>query len=148
MRQATMVTYPKQDEEDVEVVPDEIDDAQTEGLKLTGTDTLSDNEGQEATNKEDDGRTLKHVDKKPVQKHSNRASSGSQDGPVCYDKDILTKGRKDKYPKDHISVHCMKWASRVLLICSFDMLKESQKMSDIYFHTDVTLADGSTLQGG
>ena len=28
------------------------------------------------------------------------------------------------------------------------MLKDSQKMSDIYFHTDVTLVDGSTLQGG
>ena len=33
-------------------------------------------------------------------------------------------------------------------MCSFDMLKDSQKMSDIYFHTDVTLVDGSTLQGG
>ena len=42
----------------------------------------------------------------------------------------------------------MQWADKVLLMCSFDMLKESQKMSDIYFHTDVTLADGSTLQGG
>ena len=31
---------------------------------------------------------------------------------------------------------------------SFDMLKNSQKMLDIDFFTDVTLADGSTLQGG
>ena len=31
---------------------------------------------------------------------------------------------------------------------SFDMLKDSQKMSDIYFHTNITLVDGSTLQGG
>ena len=30
----------------------------------------------------------------------------------------------------------------------FDMLKDSQKMSDIYFHTDVTLVDGLTLQAG
>ena len=42
----------------------------------------------------------------------------------------------------------MQWAGRILLIHFFDMLKDSQKMSDIYFHTDVTLADGSTLQGG
>ena len=65
------------DKEDVKVVPDKVDDAQTEGLKLAVADTLPDNEGQEATNKEDDGRTLKNTDKKPVQKCSNRASSGS-----------------------------------------------------------------------
>ena len=137
----------KADEEDVKMVPDEVVDAQTEGLNLAGAYTLPNNEGQEVTNKED-GKTLKPTNKKPVQKCSNRASSGSQDGPVCYDKDILTRGRKDKYPNDHISVHCIQWAGRVLLMHSFDMLKDSQKMSDIYFHTDVTLADGSTLQGG
>ena len=67
----------KADEEDVEVVLDEVDDAQTEGLKPAGVDTLPHNEGQEATNKEDDGRTPQHTDKKPVQKCTNRASSGS-----------------------------------------------------------------------
>ena len=65
------------DEEDVKVVPDEVDDAEIEGLKLVGTDTLPNNEGQEATNNEDDGKTSKPTDKKPVQKCSNRASSGS-----------------------------------------------------------------------
>ena len=65
------------DEEDVEVVPDKVDNAQTEGSKLAGADTLPDNEDQEANNKEDDGKTLKATDKKLVQKHSNRASSGS-----------------------------------------------------------------------
>ena len=34
-----------------------VDDAQTEGSKLADADTLPDNEGQEATNKEDDGKT-------------------------------------------------------------------------------------------
>ena len=82
----------KADAEDVKVVPDEVDDAQTEGLKLAGADTLPDNEGQEATNKEDDGKTLKHADKKPVQKCSNKASSCSRYGPVCYDKDVLAEG--------------------------------------------------------
>ena len=76
------------------------------------------------------------------------ASSGSQDGPVCYNKDVLTRGQKDKYPKDHISVHCVQRAGRVVLMHSFDMLKDSQKISDIYFHTDVTLVDGLSLQGG
>ena len=66
----------KVDEEDIEVVPDEVDDAQIEGLKPVGADTLTDNEGQEVTNKEDESQTLKPTDKKPVQKHSNRASSG------------------------------------------------------------------------
>ena len=31
---------------------------------------------------------------------------------------------------------------------SFDMLQDSQKLSDIYFHTDFTLIEGSTPQGG
>ena len=31
---------------------------------------------------------------------------------------------------------------------SFGMVKEEQKMSNTFFHMDVTLADGSTLQGG
>ena len=132
----------------MEVVPDKADDAQIEDSKPVGADTLTGNEGQEATNKEDDGQTLKSADKKPVQKHSNQASSGPRDGPVSYDKDILTKGQKNKYPKDHISIHCIQRAGRVLLMHSFDMLQDSQKMSDIYFHTDIALVDGLTLQGG
>ena len=65
------------DKEDVEVVPDEVDDAQIEGLKPAGADTLANNEGQEVNNKEDNGQTSKPTDKKPVQKCANRASSGS-----------------------------------------------------------------------
>ena len=53
---------------------------------------------------------------------------------------------RPKYPKDHISIHCIQRAGRVLLMSSFGMLKDSQ-MSDIYLHTDVTLVDGSNLQG-
>ena len=131
------------DEEDVEVVPDEVDDAQIEGLKPFGANTLTDNGGQEANNKEDGSQTLK-----PVQKHSNKASSGSWDGLVSYDKDILATGPKNKYPKNHISIHYVQRAGRVLLMFSFNMLQDSQKMSDIYFHTDITLVNGLTLQGG
>ena len=136
------------DEEDVKVVTDKVDDAQTEGSKPVGANTLPDNEGQEVTNKEDGSQTLKPTDKKPVRKCSNWALSGSQDGPVSYDKDVLTKGQKNKYPKDHISVHCIQRVGRVLLMHSLDMLKDSQKMSDIYFHTDITLVDRLNLQGG
>ena len=134
-------------EEDIEVVPDEVDDTQIEGLKPVEADTIADKEVPEATNKEDGGQTSKYMDKKPTQKHSNRASSGTRDGPVCYDRDILTDGHKDKYPKDHISVHCIQRAGRVLLMSCFGMLEEEQKMFNI-FHMDVTLVNGSTLHGG
>ena len=67
----------KVDEEDTEVVPDEEDDARVGGSRPSGADTLTDTEGQEETNKEDDGQTSKPADKKPVQKNSNGASSRS-----------------------------------------------------------------------
>ena len=63
-------------EEDVKVIPDEVDDAQIKGSKPAGIDTLPDNEVPEAINKEDGGQTSKSTDKKPIQKCSNRASSG------------------------------------------------------------------------
>ena len=66
------------DEEDIEVVPDEVDDTQIKGLKPAEADTVTDKEVPKAT-KEDGGQTLKSTDKKPVHKCSNRASSGSQD---------------------------------------------------------------------
>ena len=94
------------DEEDAEVIPDEEDDAQIKTLKSAGDGTLPDNEGQEGTSKEDGDQTAKFGDKKPDQKHGNQASSGSQDGPVSYDKEILNIDQKTKYPRDHISVHC------------------------------------------
>ena len=71
-----------------------------------------------------------------------------RDGPVCYDQSILTKGCRDIYPKDHISTHCVQWAGCILLMSCFDMLPEKQKMLNIFFHMDVTLADGLTLWGG
>ena len=129
------------------MVPDEVDDTQIEGSKPAEADTVTDKEVPKTTNKEDGSQTSKSMDKKPVQNNSNRPSSGSQDGPVYNDRDILADGQKDKYPKDHISIHCIQGAGRVLLMNSFSMLKEEEKMSNICFHTDVTLADGTTLQG-
>ena len=134
-------------EEDIKVDPDEVDDTQIKGLKPVEADTITDKEIPEATNKEDGGQTSKSTDKKPAQQHSKRASSGTQDGPVCYNRDILTDGHKDKYPKDHISVHYIQRAGRVLLMSCFGLLKEEQKMSNIFFHMDVSLVNGSTLQG-
>ena len=66
----------KVDEEDIEAVLDKVDDAQIEGSKPAGANTLTDNEGQEVTNKEADSQTSKPTGKKPVQKRSNQASSG------------------------------------------------------------------------
>ena len=134
-------------EDDIEVIPDEVDDTQIKGLKPVEADTVADKEVPKATNKEDGSQTSKSVDKKPALQHSNRASSGTQEGPVCYDRDILGNGHKDKYPKGHISFHCIQRAGRVLLMSCLNMLKEKQKMSNIFFHTDVTLVDRSTLQG-
>ena len=65
------------EEEDIEVVPDEVDDTQIEGSKPVEADTIADKEVPEATNREDDGQTSKSMDKKPAQHHSNRASSGT-----------------------------------------------------------------------
>ena len=87
------------DKKDIKVVPDEVDNTQIKGSKPVEADTITDKEVPEATNKEDGGQTSKSMDKKPAQKHSNWVSSGTQDGPVCYDRDILTEGHKDKYPK-------------------------------------------------
>ena len=52
MRQVMMVTYDA-DEEEIEVVPDEVDDTQMEGSKPVEADTITDKEVPEATNKED-----------------------------------------------------------------------------------------------
>ena len=65
------------DEEDIEVVSDKVDDTQIEGSKQAEADTVADKEVPKATNKEDNGQTLKSMDKNPFHKHSNRASSGS-----------------------------------------------------------------------
>ena len=80
------------DEEDAEVVPDKEDDTQIETSKSAEDNMLQDKEGQEETNKEDGNQTAKPGDKKQVQEHGNWASSGSQDGPVSHNKDILTAG--------------------------------------------------------
>ena len=53
-------------EEDIKVVPDEVDDTQIEGSKPVETDTIADKGVPEATNKEDGGQTLKSTDKKPA----------------------------------------------------------------------------------
>ena len=126
-------------EDDIEVVPDEVDDTQVESSKPVGAVSAADKEVQKATNKSSGSQASKSVDKNPTHLHSNKALSGTRDGPVCYDQSILAEGRKDLYPKDHISVHCVQWAGSVLLMSCFDMLPEKQKMSNIFFHMDVTL---------
>ena len=60
------------DEEDIEVVPDEVDDTQIKGFKPAEADTVAGKNAPKATNKEDGGQTLKSTDKKPVHKCSNR----------------------------------------------------------------------------
>ena len=104
------------EEDDIEVVPDEVDDTQIEGSKPVEAILVADKEVPKATSKEDGGQTSKSVDKVPARQHSNKTSSGTQDGLACYDWDVLTDGHKDKYPKDHISMHCVQRTGRVLLM--------------------------------
>ena len=120
------------DEEDIKVVPNEVDDTQIEGSKPVEADTIADKEVPEATNKEDGGQTSKSMDKKPAQKQSNRASSGTRDGPVYYNRDILTDGHKDKYLKDHISVHYIQRAGRVHLMSCLRRNRKFQTSSSIW----------------
>ena len=54
------------DEEDIEVIPDKVDDTHIEGSKPAEADTVADKEVPKATNKEDGGQTLNSMDKKPV----------------------------------------------------------------------------------
>ena len=56
----------KVDEKDAEVIPDVENDVQMEDSKPTGANTLTENEGQEETNKEDGDQIAKPADKKPV----------------------------------------------------------------------------------
>ena len=94
-------------EDDIEVVPDEVDDTQVKSSKPVRAASATEKEVQKATNKNSGGQTLKSVDKNPNGQPSNKASSGMRNGPVCYDRSILTKGHRDKHPKDHILVHCV-----------------------------------------
>ena len=79
-------------EEDAEVVPDKEDDTQIKTSRSAGDNMLQDNEGQEETNKEDGDQAAKPDDKKPVGMPGTQPSSGSQDGLVSVDRDVLTKG--------------------------------------------------------
>ena len=73
------------EEDDIKVVPDEIDDTQVESLKPVRATSTAEKEVQKATNKSGGGKTLRSVDKNPTGQPSNKASSGTRDGPVYCD---------------------------------------------------------------
>ena len=73
------------EEDDIKVVPDEVDDTQVESSKPVGAIFTADKEVQKATNKSGGSQTSKSVDKNPTGQPSNKASSETRDGPVCYD---------------------------------------------------------------
>ena len=54
------------EEEDIEVVPDKVDNTEIEGLKPAEAGTGADKKVPEATNKGNGDQTLKSMDKKPV----------------------------------------------------------------------------------
>ena len=94
-------------EADIKDVPDEVDDTQVKSSKPVGATSATGKEVQKAANKSSSSQTSKPADKNQNGQPSNKASSGMRDRPVCYDQSILTEGCRDKYPKDHISVHCV-----------------------------------------
>ena len=73
------------EEDDIKVIPDEVDDTQVESSKPVGAISAADKEIQKATNKSGGGQTSKSADKNQNHQHSNKASSGTRDSPVCYD---------------------------------------------------------------
>ena len=60
------------DEEDIKMVPDEVDDTQIEGLKPAETVSVADKKSLKATNKEDGGQTLKPADKTQLNNTATR----------------------------------------------------------------------------
>ena len=71
------------EEDDIEVIPDEVDDTQVKSLKPVGAISAADKEVQKA-NKSGGSQTSKSADKNPTHQHSNKASSETWDGAVCY----------------------------------------------------------------
>ena len=72
-------------EDDIEVVPDKVDDTQVESLKQVGAPSATGKEVQKAANKSSGGQTSKSADKNQTGQPSNKASSQMRDRPVCYD---------------------------------------------------------------
>ena len=70
------------EEDNIEVVPDEVDDTQVESSKPVGAVSTADEEDQKTTNNSSGSQTLKSADKNPTNQPSNKALSGTRDGPV------------------------------------------------------------------
>ena len=72
-------------EDDIEVIPDEVDDPLAKSSGPVKTISAVAREVQETMEKSDGGQTSKSVGKNKAHQHSNEVSSGTWDGPVCYD---------------------------------------------------------------
>ena len=115
------------DEEDIGVVPDEVDDTQMEGSKPVEADTVADKEVPEATNQEDGSQTSKSTDKKPAK---NTVTGPHLELKMVWSATIGTSSLM----VIRTSIPRIQRTGQVLLV-------------NCFFHTDVTLVDGSTLQG-
>ena len=65
------------EEDDIEVVPDKVDDTQVKSSKPGEAVSAADKEVPKASNKGGGSQTSKSVDKNPTHQHSNKASSGT-----------------------------------------------------------------------
>ena len=64
-------------EDDIEVIPDEVDDTRVERSKPVGAISAADKEVRNTTKKSGGSQTSKSADKNPTLQHSNKASSGA-----------------------------------------------------------------------
>ena len=76
-----MVVYWMQGQDDIEVILDEVGDTLAESSGPVKAVSVVDRQVQKTTNKRDDGQTSKSAGKNPAHQHSNKALSGTWEGP-------------------------------------------------------------------
>ena len=113
------------------------DEAEEEAVEMAPKPAEQDAPQDGEAGEEDSANQTKESDDKTQGNEcANRSSSGPRDGPVSYDKDVLAEGQRNKYPYNKKSVQVIQQAGKAFLLDAFDLLKETQKKSDIHFHLD------------
>ena len=72
-------------EDDIKVIPDNVDDRLAESSGPAKAISAVAREVQKTSDKSNGGQTSKSAGKNKTHQHSDKASSGTRDRPVCYD---------------------------------------------------------------
>ena len=75
--------------DDIKVIPDEVDDALAKSSGPVKAISAVAREVQKTMDISDGGQTSKSAGKNKAHQHSDKASFGTWDGPVCYDQNFL-----------------------------------------------------------